>query len=64
MTATAVALALLPVLVTGTIAGQEVVHPIAVIVLGGLVTSTLVTLFVVPAAYLRVAARPAGREGS
>ena len=46
------AVALLPLIVTGTIAGQEIAHPIAVIVLGGLVTSTLVVAFLVPAVYL------------
>jgi Cu/Ag efflux pump CusA len=46
------AVALLPLIATGTIAGQEMAHPIAVIVLGGLVTSTLVVAFLVPAVYL------------
>ena len=46
------AVALLPLIVTGTIAGQEIAHPIAVIVLGGLVTSTLVVAFLIPAVYL------------
>jgi Cu/Ag efflux pump CusA len=44
--------AFLPLVVTGTIAGQEIAHPIAVIVIGGLVTTTLVVTFVVPAVYL------------
>ena len=46
------AAALLPLIVTGTIAGQEIAHPIAVIVVGGLVTSTLVVAFLIPAVYL------------
>jgi Cu/Ag efflux pump CusA len=46
------AVALLPLIVTGTIAGQEIAHPIAVVVLGGLVTSTLVITFLIPAVYL------------
>ena len=46
------AVALLPLIVTGTIAGQEIVHPIAVIVVGGLITTTLVVAFVIPALYL------------
>jgi Cu/Ag efflux pump CusA len=46
------AVVLLPLIVTGTIAGQEIAHPIAVIVLGGLVTSTLVIAFLIPAVYL------------
>ena len=35
--------------------GHEIEHPLAVVVLGGLVTSTLLNLFVVPALYLRFA---------
>ena len=46
------AVALLPLIVTGTIPGQEIAHPIAIVVLGGLVTSTLVTAFLIPAVYL------------
>ena len=33
--------------------GHEIEHPMAVVILGGLVTSTLLNLFVVPALYLR-----------
>jgi CzcA family heavy metal efflux pump len=55
LTALAAGLALAPLVVTGSRAGQEIVHPIAVIVLGGLVTSTLLNLFVMPALYLRFA---------
>jgi Cu/Ag efflux pump CusA len=46
------AVALLPLIVTGTIAGQEIAHPIAVIVVGGLVTTTLAVAFLIPALYL------------
>ena len=50
-TAVVVALATLPLVVRGAIPGLEIVHPMAVIILGGLVTSTLFALFVVPAMY-------------
>ena len=53
MTALATGLALLPLVIAGPIAGTEIVHPMAVVILGGLVTSTLLTLFIVPALYLR-----------
>jgi CzcA family heavy metal efflux pump len=53
LTALTIGLAVTPLVVSGSIAGQEIAHPIAVIVLGGLVTSTLLNLFVVPALYLR-----------
>jgi len=51
------ALALLPIVIAGSIAGQEVVKPLAVAVLGGLVTSTIAVLFVLPPIYLRTAPR-------
>jgi Cu/Ag efflux pump CusA len=54
MTAAGTALVLLPLVVAGPIAGLEIVHPMAVVILGGLVTSTLLGLFVLPALYLRL----------
>jgi Cu/Ag efflux pump CusA len=53
MTASATAIAILPLIVLGNRQGYEVVHPMAIVVVGGLVTSTLLSLFVVPALYLR-----------
>jgi CzcA family heavy metal efflux pump len=53
VTALATGLALAPVLVLGDVPGLELLQPMAVVALGGLVTSTLLTLFVVPALYLR-----------
>jgi Cu/Ag efflux pump CusA len=47
----AMGLAVLPFVLLGDIAGLELLQPMAVVVLGGLVTSTLVALFVVPALY-------------
>jgi Cu/Ag efflux pump CusA len=52
VTAVATALALAPFLVPGDIAGFEIVHPMAIVAIAGLVTSTLFTLAVVPALYL------------
>ncbi len=51
----AIALVVLPFAVMGGISGHELVFPLAVVILGGLVTCTLVTLFVLPALYLRFA---------
>ena len=51
MTAVTIALAFLPVVFFGSVAGLEILQPMAVAVLGGLVTSTIVNLFVVPALY-------------
>jgi CzcA family heavy metal efflux pump len=53
MTASATGLALLPLVLFGEIPGHEIEHPMAVVILGGLITSTLLNLFVVPALYLR-----------
>jgi Cu/Ag efflux pump CusA len=59
-TAVAGAVALLPLLIFGSRAGLEIVQPMAAVMLGGLVTSTLLSLFVVPALYLRFGSRPEG----
>jgi CzcA family heavy metal efflux pump len=55
--AAAVAAVMLPFAVAGSPPGLEVVHPMATVVLGGLVTSTLLSLFVLPALYLRFGGR-------
>ncbi len=56
MTALTTALALAPLLIAGTIPGHEIEHPMAIVILGGLITSTLLNLFVVPSLYLRFGA--------
>jgi CzcA family heavy metal efflux pump len=53
MTTLCTGLALVPLIVAGSIPGYEIEHPMAVVILGGLVTSTLLSLFVVPILYLR-----------
>jgi CzcA family heavy metal efflux pump len=53
MTALTTGLALLPMVIAGNIPGTEILHPMAVVIVGGLVTSTLLTLFILPALYLR-----------
>jgi CzcA family heavy metal efflux pump len=53
MTTLATGLALVPLVVSGDVPGHEIEHPLAVVVVGGLVTSTLLNLFVVPSLYLR-----------
>ncbi len=51
MTALTAALALLPLALAGDKAGNEIQSPMAVVILGGLLSSTLLNLFVVPAVY-------------
>ena len=53
MTALATGLALVPLAVAGSIPGHEIEHPMAIVILGGLITSTLLNLFVLPSLYLR-----------
>ena len=55
ITTLAIGLALLPMVVAGDQPGLEIVRPLAVVVLGGVVGSALLNLFVVPALYLRFA---------
>lgn len=61
MTMLATGLALIPLIATGNIAGQEIEYPMASVILGGLVTSTLLNLFVVPPLYLRFGKNKAER---
>lgn len=55
MTAAATALALLPIVLGGDKPGHEIEHPMAVVILGGLATSTLLNLFVLPVLSMRFA---------
>ncbi len=53
MTAVATAMIFIPFVFAGDAAGLEIVRPMAVVILGGLLASTLLNLVVVPAFYLR-----------
>jgi cobalt-zinc-cadmium resistance protein CzcA len=59
MTAATTALGLMPLLLS-TGVGSEVQRPLATVVVGGLLTSTAVTLFFLPAFYKWFAAVPSG----
>jgi Cu/Ag efflux pump CusA len=52
MTAVTTALAFLPLAFFGNVAGLEIMQPLAVVVLGGLITATVFSLAGVPALYL------------
>ena len=56
MTALATGLAFLPFVLLGNIPGHEMVRPIAIVLIGGLITSTWLNLFAMPALYLRFGA--------
>ena len=51
MTALTAALALIPLVVNGDKPGNEIQSPMAVVVLGGLLTSTLLNIYIVPVVY-------------
>jgi CzcA family heavy metal efflux pump len=62
MTAAAAILALLPIIITGNQPGQEIEYPMAIVIVGGLITSTLLNLFFLPSLYLRFGKRKAANE--
>ncbi len=55
---------LLPILVAGSRPGSEIVHPLAVVLVGGLITAAMFALVVLPTLYLRFAPTPAGAHGN
>jgi CzcA family heavy metal efflux pump len=64
MTALTTGLALVPLLIAGDIPGQEIEYPMAIVIVGGLVFSTLLNLFVVPSLYLELGRRRRGRTAA
>ena len=57
MTAFTSALALVPMIMNGSASGNEIQSPMAVVVLGGLLSSTLLNIFVIPIVYRWVVKR-------
>ena len=51
MTAGSTALALLPLILGGDLPGHEIEHPMAIVITGGLVSSTFLTLYLLPVLY-------------
>ena len=62
MTALATGLALVPLAIAGDLPGHEIEHPMAVVILGGLITSTLLNLGILPSLYLRFARPSSGPQ--
>jgi len=52
MTALTAALALIPLAMGGDRPGNEIQSPMAIVILGGLLSSTLLNVFIIPSAYL------------
>lgn len=57
MTALTAALALIPLALQGHLSGNEIQSPMAKVILGGLLTSTLLNIYVVPVVYSLLAAK-------
>lgn len=57
MTALTSALALVPLAVNGSEPGNEIQSPMAMVILGGLISSTVLNLYIVPAVYLLIEKR-------
>lgn len=54
MTALTSALALIPLAMRGDLPGNEIQSPMAIVILGGLITSTLLNFYIIPIVYLRL----------
>ena len=69
MTAFAAGFALLPLMVGADAPGKEILHPVAIVIFGGLVSATLLDTLLTPVLFLRFGRKPlerlaAGQEGS
>jgi Cu/Ag efflux pump CusA len=54
MTALTAGLALIPLAIAGDLPGNEIQSPMAKVILGGLLTSTLLNVFIVPVVYFLI----------
>jgi len=61
MTSLVTALALIPLLWSGSDPGKEMLHPLAVVIFGGLISSTIISLFLTPALFYRFGKKAATR---
>ncbi len=62
MTSTVTALALVPLLLSPDKPGKELLHPLAVVIFGGLVSSTLLSLFLTPSLFYRFGKKTVQKE--
>jgi Cu/Ag efflux pump CusA len=58
LTAIATACAFLPFVIFGNLPGLEIMQPMAIVVLGGLITTTVVNLYLLPVLYLWLKPQP------
>jgi Cu/Ag efflux pump CusA len=62
MTALTAGLALIPLVLTADAPGKEILYPVAIVILGGLVSSTLLDIIVTPAVFLKFGRRAAEKS--
>jgi Cu/Ag efflux pump CusA len=62
MTALTAALSLLPLAISGDKSGNEIQSPMAIVILGGLLSSTLLNIYVVPVVYSIIQTKKAKNE--
>lgn len=62
MTALSSALAMIPLAVGGDLPGNEIQSPMAKVILGGLLTSTLLNGFIIPIVYLMTNSKPTSKK--
>lgn len=62
MTALTAILGLLPLVFSGGEPGKEILHPVAVVIVGGLISSTLLDMFVTPTVFLHFGRKSAERS--
>ena len=63
MTAISSGMALVPLVVQGSKSGNEIQSPMAVVVLGGLITSTILNVYVVPIVFEMIQQKSGARKG-
>ncbi|KTR08304.1 multidrug transporter AcrB [Aureimonas ureilytica] len=61
MTALSAGVALVPLMIDASAPGKEILHPVAVTIFGGLVSSTLLDTFLTPVLFLRYGEKPLKR---
>jgi len=61
MTALSAGLALLPLVIGTDVPGKEILHPVAIVIFGGLITSTLLDTILTPVLFLKYGAKPLER---
>ena len=61
MTAVSAGVALVPLMIDAQAPGKEILHPVAITIFGGLVTATILDMFLTPTLFLRYGGKPLAR---